>query len=114
VKPESAHTTPPETPRKQNASASALWRLSGIGFELAASILGAMLAGWLLDRWLGTGPMWMLIGAGVGIIGGGYNFIRSAMKMNRQAIEEYRRARDANPDPNRPRLRPTEEPTHEE
>ncbi len=91
MNPEAA-PSPPQVPPRDAKSASTLWRLSGIGFELAAAILGATLVGWLLDRWFGTSPMWTFIGAGIGIIGGGYNFIRSAMRMNRQAIEEYRRA----------------------
>ncbi|HVZ93135.1 MAG TPA: AtpZ/AtpI family protein [Phycisphaerales bacterium] len=77
-------------PGKQKDDASALWRVSGLGIELAGAIVGMVLIGWALDTWLKTSPRWMLICGGVGILGGGYNFIRSAMKLNRQAISRYR------------------------
>ena len=46
------------------------------GFSLFAAVLAGLIAGWLLDRWLGTAP-WLVvtgivIGAGVGF----YQFIR--------------------------------------
>ena len=66
-------------------------RLSGIGLELVAAIVGMMLLGWAVDRWLGSSPVWMLVGLTLGFIGGGYNFIREAMASNRQAKEAYDR-----------------------
>jgi F0F1-type ATP synthase assembly protein I len=43
---------------------------SGLGFVLFGSIGGGYLLGWLLDRWLGTAPIFALIVAGLGLAGG--------------------------------------------
>ena len=64
-----------------------------MGAELAASIVGMVLIGWLIDRWLGTTPIAVLVGAGMGFVGGGYNFWKSAQKMNREAAARYKRSR---------------------
>lgn len=76
---------PPKDPQT-----SRLWRLSGMGAELSGSIIGMGLLGWLLDRWLGTHPCWTIVFAAIGMIGGGYNFIRSALRVNEQAARDYR------------------------
>lgn len=55
------------------------------------------LVGWALDRWLGTSPRWILICGAVGIIGGGYNFIRAALAMNKQAASQYRSEHEKRP-----------------
>jgi hypothetical protein len=64
-----------------------------MGFELFGSIIGAGLIGWLIDKGLGTAPRGLMIGLVVGIIGGGWNFYRRAMIMNRRAMDAYRRRR---------------------
>jgi len=85
--------------KESNDATSALWRASGMGAEFAFGIVGMILLGWLIDRWLDSGPVGILVGAGLGIVGGGYNFIRQAQKMNRQAAAQYRRN---NPTPTQP------------
>ena len=60
-----------------------LWGVGGMGLELAGSIVILALIGWAVDRWAGTSPVWTLVGAGVGFIGGGYNFLRRARSMSR-------------------------------
>ena len=55
-----------------------LWRSSTLGLELVGAILVMGFIGWLVDGWLGTEPVGMLIGGAVGIVGGGYRFIRDA------------------------------------
>lgn len=81
----------PTGSRKASGSSPA-WRLSGLGMELVGAIVGMGLIGWLIDRWQGTAPKATLVGAVIGILGGGYNFIRSAMKLNREAAAAYRQA----------------------
>ena len=66
-----------------------LWRVSGLGFELVAAVVGFGLIGWFTDRWQGTAPRFTLIGLGLGVVGGGYNFVRSALVMSRAAAAEY-------------------------
>jgi len=74
------------------SGSSPAWRLSGLGMELVGAIVGMGLIGWLIDRWQGTSPKATLVCAVIGIVGGGYNFIRSAMKLNREAAAAYRSA----------------------
>ena len=59
-------------------------RLSGIGFEFAAAVIGFVLVGYWIDRKYGCGPKGVLIGAALGILGGGYNLLRTALKASRQ------------------------------
>jgi len=51
-----------------------VWRqvgaVSGLGFVLFACIGGGYFLGWLVDRWLGTTPIFALIVAGLGLAGG--------------------------------------------
>ncbi len=70
-----------------------------MGVELSGSIIGMVLLGWGLDRWLGTSPRWTLIGAGIGVLGGGYNFIRAALRMNKEATSAYKRDHPHGPKP---------------
>ena len=44
------------------------YRLVGLGGTFAAAIIGFMLGGWFLDRWLGTIPLFTLVGTGVGAV----------------------------------------------
>lgn len=62
-----------------------LMRASSLGAELVGSILGAVLVGYLLDLWLGTGPVLLLVLGTVGIVGGGYNFVRDARRVSAAA-----------------------------
>jgi F0F1-type ATP synthase assembly protein I len=83
---------------QKNALANPLWALSGLGAELFGGIAGMGLVGWVADRFLvGSGHTWLLIGLVIGIIGGGANFIRQALSLNRRAAEEYRRAAKSRP-----------------
>ena len=51
-------------------------------FSLFAAVVSGLLAGWLLDRWLGTGP-WLLVGGLVlGSAAGFYEFIRTTSKLS--------------------------------
>ena len=80
----------PDT-KESSRQSSQLVRLSGMGTELAAAIIGMTLLGYLIDRWAGTLPWGVMGGAAVGILGGGYNFIRQARQVSRQAAEDFKR-----------------------
>jgi F0F1-type ATP synthase assembly protein I len=58
-------------------------RFASMGFELAAAIIGLTLVGLWVDYHFHTLPVGVLVGAGLGIVGGLYNFIRAAQKMSR-------------------------------
>ncbi len=60
--------------------------------ELAGSILGMGLIGWLIDRWQGTSPTWTLVLTGLGTVGGFYNFLKRAMALNREEAAAYKAA----------------------
>jgi len=65
-----------------------LWRMSGMGIELASHIVAGLLIGWLLDYWLKTSPLWLVIGTVAGVVVGMVDFIRSALKAQRQSTRE--------------------------
>jgi len=52
------------------------------GFALFGSVAAGLLAGWLLDRWLGTAPWLLVAGIVLGAAAGFYEFIRTASKIN--------------------------------
>ena len=52
------------------------------GFSLFAAVLAGLIAGWLLDRWLGTSPWLLITGIILGAAAGFYELIRSASKIS--------------------------------
>ena len=50
------------------------WAIVGAGFQLAFSILFFMGMGYLADRWLGSRPLFMLVGLAIGLAAGFYAF----------------------------------------
>jgi len=56
-----------------------------LSVELAAGLLVGGVIGWLLDRWLGTNPLLLIVFFLLGATAGIYNVIRSAMQLNREA-----------------------------
>lgn len=48
----------------------------GIGSSLAGTLLLFIWGGHWLDRRLGTGPVFFLVGAGLGLLGASYHFYR--------------------------------------
>jgi F0F1-type ATP synthase assembly protein I len=72
-----------DDPKKRRTAAfPGLGRYASIGFELAASIIGPTLVGVWIDYEFETSPIWTLVGAAIGIVGGFYNFIREAMQLS--------------------------------
>jgi len=51
-------------------------------FSLFASVASGLLAGWLLDRWLGTNPWLLVAGIVLGAAAGFYEFIRITAKLS--------------------------------
>lgn len=54
-------------------------RYSGVGIEFAAAVAGFSLAGFWIDRKYDTQPWGIVVGAVLGLIGGGYNLIRQSI-----------------------------------
>jgi ATP synthase protein I len=61
-------------------------RKSGLAYAAAFSLFAAVVAGlglgWLLDRWLGTGPWLLVVGLVLGAAAGFYEFIRATSKLS--------------------------------
>jgi ATP synthase protein I len=61
-------------------------RKSGLAYAAAISLFAAvvsgLIAGWLLDRWLGTAPWLLVAGIVLGAAAGFYEFIRITSKIN--------------------------------
>jgi ATP synthase protein I len=50
-------------------------------FSLFAAVVSGLIGGWLLDRWLGTGPWLLVAGIVLGAAAGFYEFIRITSKI---------------------------------
>jgi ATP synthase protein I len=61
-------------------------RKSGIAYAAAITLFASVVAlsgiGWLLDRWLGTGPWLLALGLVLGSAAGFYEFIRLTSKLS--------------------------------
>lgn len=83
---------------RPNSLSNPLWAISGLGAELFGAIAGMGVLGWLIDRFVvGSGQTWLFVGLAIGIIGGGYNFIRQALHLNRKAAAEYKQGARSRP-----------------
>ncbi len=61
-----------------------------MGVELAAAIIGLTLLGLWIDHRFQTRPTFLLVGVGLGIVGGFYNFIRQALQLERESRTQAR------------------------
>ena len=75
---------PPEAPMTDQEppkrAPGGTMRLAGAGVELAATLTGACLLGYWIDRRFDSSPWGLLICAAIGIVGGLYNMIRRSVK----------------------------------
>ncbi len=62
------------------------WSVSGLGMELVGAVVGMGLLGWFVDYSANTEPWGVTIGAVLGLIGGGYNFGKKAMALQKRSI----------------------------
>ena len=51
-------------------------------FSLFAAVVSGLLAGWLLDRWLGTSPWLLVTGLILGAAAGFYELVRTSAKLS--------------------------------
>jgi len=89
---------PGEDP-KRNDTAPELTLLFGIvwslGINFVFAVAGLAVLGWLLDRWLGTGPVLALVLALLGLTIGGIRFVRDALALNKRLTRDEERRRNA-------------------
>ncbi len=57
---------------------------SGLGLQLAVTVVLFWFIGKLIDEHYGTQPLWMIVGAMVGIVVGMYNFIKSVVELGKK------------------------------
>ena len=71
--------TPAEDQHDTNIKAGIAY---GAAVSLFAAVVGGLIVGWLLDRWLGTGPWLLVVGLILGAAAGFYEFIRATSRLN--------------------------------
>jgi ATP synthase protein I len=68
------------------------WRslgmLATVGMTFVVATAGATLAGYFVDRWLGSSPWFTLIGLAIGIAAGFRELFRTVKAMERQSRDE--------------------------
>lgn len=79
----------PSQPPKSGSNRSKV-RGYNIAVEFVAAVIGMALLGWLIDTWLDSLPIGLLVGLGIGLMGGMVNLIRQGIALNR-AMEAERR-----------------------
>jgi len=52
------------------------------GFSLFSAVVAGLIAGWLMDRWLGTRPWLLVAGIVLGAVAGFYQFIRVSSRLS--------------------------------
>jgi len=63
------------------------YAIVGAGFQFAFAILFFLGAGYMLDRWLHTRPVFTLLGVAVGLAAGFYAFILRVMAESRRGSD---------------------------
>lgn len=66
--------------KAQRGQGPSPWLLAGAGLELAGSVGGMTVIGWLLDRRLDTEPWLLLAGLAIGLTGGLYSLWRTGRR----------------------------------
>ncbi len=68
------------------------WRslggLATVGITFVMATAGATIGGYFLDRWLGTNPVFTLIGLAVGIAAGARDFLRVIKRWQSEERDE--------------------------
>jgi ATP synthase protein I len=65
-------------PRRSASSLGSLGALSAVGIAFVLAVVFGFLAGYALDRWLGTSPLFMILFFFLGVAAGILNVIRTA------------------------------------
>ena len=77
-----------------------LWRHASAGLESVVTFGLLLGAGLLVDRWLGSLPLWTLLGAAAGFLAGLHRLIRTARDIERnEKSKEKDRIKDEPPPP---------------
>ena len=74
--------------RDEQSPWRALGGLATVGITLVVATALATIGGYFLDGWLGTKPVFTLIGLGVGIATGFREFFRAIRRMEKEERDE--------------------------
>ncbi len=69
------------------------YRAWSTGLDLAAGTIGMGLLGFGIDYLAGTAPVWTIVLALIGLVGGFYRFIREALALNKEQTARYAKRR---------------------
>jgi ATP synthase protein I len=61
--------------------------LSAVGIAFVLAVVFGFLAGFFLDRWLGTSPLFMIVFFFIGVTAGIVNVVRTANAVTREERE---------------------------
>ncbi len=78
------------TPRRRELERTAVGRAWRLTVEMVAALIAGLGIGWLLDRWLGTGPWFLLAFLLLGAATGIWNAVKTAAAIGRAAENEDR------------------------
>jgi ATP synthase protein I len=56
-------------------------RLTGLGWYLGISIVFGLLGGVQLDRWMGSSPLFLILGIGFGVVVGFYGIYKMVLPL---------------------------------
>jgi ATP synthase protein I len=79
---------PGEIPGEPRPPKGTLVSSAGVGFGMAfdfiGTIGGGVLVGWLVDRWQGTTPIFVLVGLGLGFVGAMFRIVAQTKRQERR------------------------------
>jgi len=69
--------------------------MAGVGLEFAASVLGGLALGYFLDDWLGTAPLFLMLGVFGGLATSVIRLLRLSRRLDRLRRAEEEGSPDA-------------------
>ena len=66
----------------RNSEQSKLALAFSVGAIITSNVVGGILVGYLLDRWLQTGPRWIVVGLVLGAVGAFVGLYRIMSRLN--------------------------------
>ena len=69
----------PETEKEETVRKSGIAYAAAFTLFMSVAVMTGL--GWMLDRWLGTAPWFLVVGLVLGAIAGFYQFVRQTSKL---------------------------------
>lgn len=84
---------PPGPATPSRSPVADLARFAGMGLQLAASMGLLAFGGYWLDRWLGTLPLFLVVGAFAGLLGGTVSIVKRVSRWRGSSASDPHRTR---------------------